>query len=140
MAKRSQFKMSIETRRRRRFSENFKRSKVEEIQQGLTKVSEVCRQYEVAKKNVYLWIDKYGKTQKKDRLIVEHMSDTQELLALKKKLAELERIIDQKQIQLDFKDKMIELAEEEYKIDIKKKYSSKPSSTTGKDENNTPSV
>ena len=40
----------------------------------------------------------------------------------------------------DFKDKMIDLAEEIYGVDIKKKFSSKPSSTSGSDEKNTPSA
>lgn len=140
MSKRSNFKMSENQRRHRRFSENFKRNKVLEIEQGLTKVSEISKQYEVTTTNVYRWISKFGKSNKQDWLIVETKSDTQELLSLKKKVAELERIIGQKQIMIDFKDKMIELAEEEYRIDIKKKYSSTPSDITGKIKKKTGSV
>jgi hypothetical protein len=73
---------------------------------------------------------------KKERLIVECQSDTIQLLELKKKVAELERIIGQKQILIDFKDKMIDIAEEEYGVDIKKKYSSKPSIISGNTEKN----
>lgn len=137
MSKRSNFKMSEIQRRHRRFSENFKRNKVREIEQGLTKVSEITKQYEVSATNVYRWISKFGHSNKQDWLIVETKSDTQELLSLKKKIAELERIIGQKQLLIDFKDKMIELAEEEYQIDIKKKYSSPPSDTIGKTKNKT---
>ena len=50
---------------------------------------------------------------------------------LEKKIAELERAIGQKQVQLDFKDKMIELAEQLYGIDIKKKFESTSLSGTG---------
>lgn len=57
---------------------------------------------------------------------MEAKSDTQKILALQKRIAELERIVGQKQVLLDFKEKMIELAEEEYKIDIKKKFTDKP--------------
>ena len=46
--------------------------------------------------------------------------DTQQLLLLKKRVGELALIVGQKQILLDFKDKMIALAEEEYKVAIKK--------------------
>ena len=46
-------------------------------------------------------------------------------------MRELERIIGEKQIKLDVQEKMFELAEREYKIDIKKKYSGKLSSGTG---------
>ncbi len=52
----------------------------------------------------------------------------------------MERIVGQKQILLDFKEKMIELAEETYKVDIKKKFSDKPSDTTGSTEKDIPSV
>jgi hypothetical protein len=58
-------------------------------------------------------------------LIVESKSDTQKILDLKKQIAELERLLGQKQIQLEFKDTMIEIAEEMYKIDIKKKLGTK---------------
>ena len=65
------------------------------------------------------------------RTIVEAESDTRKLLELKAKVAELERIIGQKQVLLDFKDKMIELAEEAYGVDIKKKFGNEPSSGAG---------
>lgn len=126
MATREEFKLSLPERRRRQFSENFKIEKVREIERGLSKVSEICKQYEVSDVSVYKWISKFGSMKKsKERLIVETQSDTVQLLELKKKIAELEQIIGQKQILIDFKDKMIDLAEEEYNIDIKKKYSGK---------------
>lgn len=138
MATREQFKMSLDERRSRRFSDSFKIQKVREVEMRKTKVSEICKQYEVRATNVYKWIDKFGtmKKNKHERLIVETASDTAQLLALKKQVAELERIVGQKQILIDFKDKMIEIAEEVYGVDIKKKFSSEPSSTTGNTENN----
>jgi transposase len=141
MATRNQFKMSISERRSRTFSEDFKIKKVREIEQGKTKVSEVCKQYEVSDVSVYKWLQNYGTMKnKKERMIVESQSDTHQLIALKKQVAELERIVGQKQVLLDFKDKMIDLAEQTYGVDIKKKFSTKPSSTSGSDENNTPSA
>ena len=132
MANRNQFKLSSAERRKRSFSENFKREKVREIELGRTKISEISKQYEVSFTNIYRWIAKFGSMkQKPERTIVESQSDTKELLELKKKVAELERIIGQKQILIDFKDKMIEIAEETYGVDIKKKFTTKPSDTTG---------
>lgn len=131
--------MSISERRSRSFSENFKIKKVREIEQGKSKVSEICKQYEISYTSVYNWLQNFGSMKNKiERTVVETESDTQELLALKKKVAELERIVGQKQVLLDFKDKMIDLAEEIYGVDIKKKFSTKPSSTSGSDEKNTP--
>lgn len=139
MAIRKHFKMSISERRSRSFSENFKIKKVREIEQGKSKVSEICKQYEISYTSVYNWLQNFGSMKNKiERTVVETESDTQELLALKKKVAELERIVGQKQVLLDFKDKMIDLAEEIYGVDIKKKFSTKPSSTSGSDEKNTP--
>lgn len=135
MARLNDLKMSTAERRQRRFSDNFKMQKVREIETGQTKVSEICSQYQVASKNVYLWVDKFGSMKnKKERMVVETDSDTRQLIDLKKRLSELERIIGQKQIVIDFQNKMIDLAEENYGVDIKKKFFSTPSSTSGKTE------
>jgi transposase len=140
MANRQQFKTSVAERRNRSFSENFKKEKVREIELGRTQVSELRKQYELSPTSIYRWIAKFGTMSKKpERTIVESQSDTKELLALKKKIAELERIVGQKQILLDFKDKMIEIAEEMYGVDIKKKLSTKPFDSTGSTEKDTPS-
>jgi transposase-like protein len=119
MAQLNDLKMSTAERRRRRFSDNFKMQKVREIETEQTKVSEICSQYQVTSKNVYLWVDKFGSMKnKKERMVVETDSDTRQLIDLKKLVSELERIIGQKQILIDFQDKMIELAEENYGVDI----------------------
>lgn len=52
--------------------------------------------------------------------VVEAKSDTIKIKQLKDQIKELERIIGQKQILIDFQEKMIELAENEYQLDIKK--------------------
>jgi len=141
MATRAQFKMTTAERRRRKFSDSFKIQKVRELETGETKVSELCKQYEVTATNVYRWLNKFGTMKEKsERLIIETDSDTKQLLNLKKEVAELERIIGQKQILIDFKDKMIDLAEEVYGVDIKKKFSTQQSNTSGITESNTSSV
>lgn len=133
MAQRKTFTMTSSQRQQRIFSDNFKMDKVREIESGITKISEICKEYEVSATAVYKWIAKYGnQKEKSEKLIVESNSDTKKLLELKKKVAELERIIGQKQIVIDFKDKMIDLAEEVYGVDIKKKFSIEPSSSSGK--------
>lgn len=135
MATRLQFKQSTDERKKRIFSDDFKQKKVREIEQKVTTIAEVSRQYEVRACNVSKWLNKYGNNRMKQvRTIVESESDTRKLIELKAKVAELERIIGQKQVQLDFKDKMIDLAEEVYGVDIKKKFATKPSPGTGSTE------
>jgi transposase-like protein len=132
MATRQQFELSTAECRARTFSEDFKRQKVKEIERKQTTVSEVSRAYQVRSNNVYKWIDKYSLKDKNGvRLVVEMESETKRVLALLQKVAELERIVGQKQIVIDFQEKMIELAEQEYNVDIKKKFDSEPSFSTG---------
>ena len=132
MANRSTFTQSVKARQARTFSADFKREKVREIEAKGTRISEICKQYEVSKSAVQKWLAKYSSTyQKSTRTIVESESDTKKLLELQRKIAELERLVGQKQIVIDFKDKMIELAEKQYGVDIKKKFESKLSSGSG---------
>ena len=134
MANRSQFRMSIAQRRVRHFSEEFRRQKVRELERGQSKIHEIVSEYEVSRKSVYRWMDKFGtmKKQKPTRLVVETESDTRQIILLKQQVAELERKLGQKQILIDFKDKMIELAEEHYGVDIKKNFSTRQSPSSGK--------
>lgn len=132
MSIKKQFKLSVQQRRARNFSESFKRAKVLEVELGKTSVSEICKEYEVSSTNVYKWLHKFGSMKKQERMVVQADSDTKKLLELKQRVAELERVVGQKQIMIDFQAKMIDLAEEEYRVDIKKKFSSVQSSTSGK--------
>ena len=137
MAKRQQFKQSVDERRRRVFSEDFKRKKVREIEQKITTIAEVSREYEVRASNVSKWLTQYSPNRMKSvRTIVESESDTRKLFDLQQKIAELERVIGQKQLLIDFQAKMMELAEQEYGIEIKKKFERKPLSGTGSIGNN----
>lgn len=121
MATRAEFTKKDSKRITRFFSEQFKRSKVREIERNLTTVSEISREYEVSSTAVYKWLYKFSVHRKQQiRQIIEPMSDTRKIQELKAKIKELEQLVGQKQIQIEFKDKMIEIAEEMYKIDIKK--------------------
>lgn len=115
----------------RRFSEEFKKKKVRELEKNITTIPDICRTYYVSKQSVYRWIYKYSIMAKKQlKQVVESKSDTQTIKALRERIKELERVIGQKQLLIEFKEKMIEIAENTYKIDIKKKFSSKPSAGT----------
>ncbi len=125
MAKKDEYyKLIVRERNNRYFSEDFKRKKVSEIDRNISSVSEISREYQVSKTSVHRWINKYSQMRKKGvKQVVEAKSDTRKILQLKEQVKELERLIGQKQIKIDFMEKMIELAEEKYNIDIKKKVS-----------------
>ena len=120
------------------FSEDFKVKKVREIERNLVSVQQVSREYGVSRAGVYKWLYKYSTMRKKAiRMVVESKSDTVKIVHLREQVKELERMIGQKQIVVDFLEKMIELAEQEYGVDIKKKFSSKPSAGSGITEKST---
>jgi transposase len=122
MATKYQFKMTTEERRNRIFSEELKQKLVREIEQKKSSIAQVSRQYEVRENTISKWLKKYGMDKKSQvRTIVELESDTVKMLSYQKKIAELEQLVGQKQVLIEFQNKMIELAEQEYKIDIKKK-------------------
>ena len=131
MANVSYFDWEKKPRVKRHFSEDFKRSKVRELEKRITSIADISRTYEVNRASVYKWIYKYSAMAKKQvKVVVEAKSDTQKIKALEERIKELERIVGQKQLLLEFKDKMIEIAEETYGVDIKKKLSSKLSPGT----------
>ena len=50
---------------------------------------------------------------------------------LENKVKELERMVGQKQITIDYLEKMIEIAKDEFQIDIKKNYNTPQSTGSG---------
>lgn len=126
-------KMTTRERQNRFFSEEFRKKKVSEIERNLTSVSEICKTYQVSSTAVYRWIYKYSLMRKRqEKQVVEAQSDTRKIFLLQEQIKELERTVGQKQIKIDFLEKMIDVAENEYKLDIKKKFSSTPSVGTGR--------
>lgn len=134
--KNSVFNEELKAIRNRYFSEDFKKKRVRELENNLVSISDICKTYRVSRTSVYRWIYKYSSMAKKEvKQVVEAKSDTKKIQLLEDRIKELERAVGQKQMLIDIKDKMIEIAEETYNIDIKKKLISKASSgssTTGK--------
>jgi len=108
-------------RRYRRFSEDLKIKIVSFYEKGEYSVPELEKIYDISNALIYRWIYKYSALNKKGIQVVE-MKDSQQnkIKELENKVKELERAVGQKQINIDYLSKMIDLATEEYDIDIKK--------------------
>lgn len=114
---------NLKIRQRRIFSESFKRAKVQELTAGLYTVHSFSKLWEVAPYTVYRWIYKYSPQYKKGTvMVVQQESEAQKTAELLAQVAELERRLGQKQMQLDYLEKLVELASKEYDIDIKKNF------------------
>ena len=114
--------------KRRTFSEEFKKELVSLFERGKFSVSQLGELYSVSEGQIYRWIYKYSHFNKKGCRIIEmKQSSTEKLKALEQKVKDLERLVGQKQIKIDFLEEMIAVAKEELHIDIKKKSSTPPS-------------
>lgn len=117
-------------RKKRCFSEEFRRELVGLFEQGKYSVLQLSRLYGVRSSLIYRWIYKYSQFNERGYRIVEmKQSSTSKLKALEQRIRELEKIVGQKQIKIDFLEEMMAVAKEELHIDIKKKYST-PQSTS----------
>lgn len=131
-------KLTRQERQNRYFSEEFKRKKVVELDRNITTLAEIKREYQVSRTAIYKWIYKYSQMRKKQiKQVVEPRSDTRKIQELKKQVRELERMVGQKQIKIEFLEKTIELTEEDLGIKIKKKASKERSGGTGSTGKNT---
>lgn len=109
-------------RQNRYFSEDFKRKVVNDLDRKIIRMSEVVSTYQVSSAAVYKWIYKYSTMRKQGKkMVVEAESDTRKINQLQNKIRELEQAVGQKQVKIDYLEKMIELTEEDLKIKIKKK-------------------
>ena len=117
----------------RAFSEEFKKELVRLFETGRFSVDQLDRLYGVPHQSIYNWIYKYSTFNEKGTRIVEmKQSSTNKVKALEQKVKDLERLLGQKQIKIDFLEEMIDVAKDELNIDIKKKSSTPPSGDSGK--------
>ena len=118
--------MGSKLRKVRQFSEPFKKEKVNQIDEGKITVLQLSRIYEVSTTSVYNWIRKYSRyAGQNEKVVVEKVSEASKTLYLQKKVAELEQLIGQKQVEVEYLKKVIEFGSELTETDIKKKYESK---------------
>jgi transposase len=115
-------------RKHRRYSEEFKRTIVKEFESGSFSVIQLEKLYKIANPIIYSWIYKYSTFNDKSVRIIEMKeSSTNKIKELEDKIKELERAVGQKQLYIDYMEKMMEIAKDELEIDIKKNFGTPPS-------------
>jgi transposase-like protein len=121
-------------RKRREYSEEFKLELVRLFERGKFSVLQLSKLYGVGISVIYRWIYKYSPFNEPGYRIVEMKeSSTNKIKAMEQRIKELEKIVGQKQIKIDFLEEMIKVANEELKIDIKKKSSTPQSGGSTKE-------
>lgn len=121
-----QSKLKLEIQRRRCFSEEFKKARVKDLIEKRITILEITKLYEVSRVSVYKWLYKYSVFHKRQcTLVVQMDSEAHINKQLMQRMAELERIIGQKQMEIDFLNKLIELGSEDLGFDLKKNFSTR---------------
>ena len=116
-------------RKNRQYSEDFKREIVQSFESGQFSVPQLEKLYGINNPTIYNWIYKFSTFNEKGFRVIEMKeSSTNKLKQLEQKVKELERAVGQKQIMIDYLEKMMDIAKDELKIDIRKNYST-PQST-----------
>jgi transposase len=113
----------LQIRKVRHFSESFKEKIVKDLDSGLTRIKEVSTLYDVKPQTVYNWLYRYSIHHKKgSRMVVELESEGKKTEHLEKRLAEMERIVGQKQMSIDYLEKIVDVAGAHYQTDLKKNF------------------
>ena len=125
----------LEIKQRRSFSEAFKREKVKDLVEKRVSIRQLSSLYEVSRTAVYNWLYTYSPHhEQKTNLVVQMESEAHKSQMLQQRVAELERVVGQKQLELDFLNKLFEIGSQELGFDIKKNLSIKLSNGTGAEE------
>lgn len=110
-------------KKHRRYSEEFKRELVSLFEQGKFSVLQLEKLYGVTDASIYTWIYKYSNFNEKSYRIIEmKSSNTDKLKQMEERIRDLERVVGQKQIMIDYLETMIDVAKDELSYDIKKNF------------------
>ena len=125
-------KEKLEVRERRIFSETLKKSAVKDLVNKRVTVHQLAREHQVSTNTIYRWLYKYSPFhERKCTLVVQMESEATINSDLQKRISELERAVGQKQLEIDFLNKLFEVGSAELGFDLKKNFSTQPSNGSG---------
>ena len=135
---RHESKQKFEVRERRIFSEELKKKAIKDLVSKRTTLKRLVNEHQVSANTVYRWLYKYSPYhEQKCTLVVQMKSEEAKNQDLRARIAELERVVGQKQLEVDFLNKLLEIGSAELGFDLKKNFSTPPSNGTGSISKNT---
>jgi len=96
------------------YSHAFKMAIVERVENGQLSMNQAAREYDVSRGAIQKWVKKYGNLDKKLRSM-GGKSPEQKIKELQKELTEQKKLVR-------FWEMAMEIIEDEFKVDVKKKY------------------
>ena len=107
---------------KRVFELGLKLDLVKQLERGELRVNEVCRIYGLSHTAVYKWLKKYSELYAhKTQVIVERKSLSKKNKEQLARIKELERALGQKQMRIDYLEKVLEFASSDLGESIEKK-------------------
>jgi transposase-like protein len=116
--------MTVEERRRRRFSEEFRKEIVGLIEGGKLTVAEASRLYEVKRDCIKRWLTKYGKKEHPETIRIQSTRDVNRLQELEKENKRLKEVLGTQQMKVVYLEEVVKMAKEELGQDFEKKIKS----------------
>ena len=113
--------MTVEERRRRRFSESFRKEHVALIESGKVTVKEVSRLYEVRPENVRRWLRKYGKVDLPEPILIRSRRDIDRMSEVERENRKLKELLGAERMQVVYLEGLLRLADERLGKDFEKK-------------------
>jgi len=125
-------KAKLQIRERRIFSEDVKKKAVKDLTSKRTTIKALVNEHQISEQTVYRWLYKYSPYhEQKCILVVQMKSEETKNSELQKRVADLERVVGQKQLEIDFLNKLLEIGSSELGFDLKKNFNTPPSNGTG---------
>lgn len=127
----AQIRQKLEIREMRTFSEAVKKQAVKDLLSKHWTIKQVAAYHQTSLTTVYRWLYKYSPHhEQKCTLVVQMESEATKNSNLQSRNAELERIIGQKQLEIDFLNKLFELGSSELGFDLNRSGARKSFSTS----------
>ncbi len=117
---------------RKIYSEDFKKQIVKDVENGKCTVLQASREYRICYQSIYQWLYRYSRSLHKNTvLVMEHKSEQYRRKELEQRINNLEAALGRKQMEIDLLNKLIDIADKEYHIDLKKNISKMCSNGSG---------
>jgi transposase len=122
MSKKTNKTLQLERKYNRNFSEDFKKSKVRDLNAGVIQLKDLCKLYGISRTSAYNWLYLYSEVEKGVKTVTQMESEQFKTQLLLQKVAELERAVGQKQLEIDYLQSCLTVASDELGYDVKKKH------------------
>lgn len=113
--------MTVDERRNRRFSEEFRRKQVSLIENNLTTMKEVSIKYEVKQDSVKGWLKKFGNKNYSKQVLVISAEEVNRIRDQDKEIKAIKQIVAEVHIRNVYLESVLSVIKKEYGSDWEKK-------------------